>query len=317
MDLNLDIEKEIFTIKNHIKEYVRKLKKTGVIVGLSGGLDSSITASLCVDALGKDKVVGVSLPEKESSQEGSDLAKELAGKLDIKFIQKDITSVLSSFNVYKEISNIIKKYYPEYNEIDNKYKMALPQNILDQKQLNIYSLSVFNNNDEEVCKKRLSFDDYSAFKAAVSIKLRTRMVYLYYYGEYFNKLIAGTTNKSEFELGNFCKYGDGGVDFEVISHLYKTQLYQLAKYIKLPEKIINRIPSPDIFSSYTSDKEFFFSLSFDILDKLLYSYKNAIPIIEIVDELNLKQEQIERVFSNFKIKQKNTYHLKEMPPSLL
>ena len=149
-----------------------------------------------------------------------------------------------------------------------------------------------------------------------NMKLRMRMIQLYYFAEKKNYLVAGTTNKSEVAQGFFVKFGDGGVDIEPIAHLYKTQVYQLAKYLGVIEEILNRPPSPDTYSLPVTDKEFYFCLDFELLDLLLYAYENKVPKDQISVVLGLDSEQIERVFKDFRAKERATWHLREMPPSL-
>ncbi|GMA98535.1 NAD(+) synthase [Pelosinus sp. IPA-1] len=314
--LQLDCEKETIKIIDFIKNCVHsKFKKSGAVVGVSGGIDSAVTLSLCIKALGKENVIAVSLPEKQSSKDSLVFARRVTDSLGCELVVKDITNALESFEVYSAANNIVKKYFMDFND-SYSFKIVLPQNLLEKDQINFYSLIVQNKNGEEVFKGRLSLQDYNSIKAATSIKLRTRMIYLYQFAEKHNKLVAGTTNRSEYELGNFCKHGDGGVDFEVISHLYKTQVYQLARHLAIPDEIIARTPSPDVFSAFVSDDEFFFSLPFNILDEALYAYTNEISSNNAANLLNLEEEKVKRLYKDFLIKQRNTYYLKELPPSI-
>jgi NAD+ synthase len=142
------------------------------------------------------------------------------------------------------------------------------------------------------------------------------MTQLYYFADKYNYIVAGTTNKTEALQGFFVKYGDGGVDIEPLAHLYKTQVFQLSSHLGVVEEIIKRPPSPDTYSLPVSDKEFYFRMDYELLDLLLYAYETQVPRGEIEAATGLKGEQIERAFRDFKAKERATWHLREMPPTL-
>ena len=141
-------------------------------------------------------------------------------------------------------------------------------------------------------------------------------MYLYYYAEMNNYLVCGTTNKSELMQGFFVKYGDGGVDIEPIAHLYKTQVYQISKYLGIIKEIMDRVPTPDTFSFRVSDEEFYFRIPYDTLDPLLYAWENKIKISEVCKALDLEEQQVERAFRDFTSKYNATKHLRQLPPTL-
>lgn len=307
------LKKEIEGISNKIRSIVfGELKRDGVVVGISGGIDSAVVAALAVKALGNEKVLGVILPEKDSNESSKRLGIEIAEKLGIKYEIQDITNQLEGFGVYNKIDSIIKKYYENFDSTF-KYKIIIPNNILEKRMLSLYYIVIEDKLGNEVTRKRLNYYDYKEIQASLSIKLRTRMVNLYYHAERNGYLVAGTTNRTEYDEGNFCKHGDGGVDFEVISHLYKTEVYECARMLDIPQEIIDRPPSPDTCSSFVTDEEFYFSLKISILDKLLYGYNNNLDIKELSDELAITEEQVQDVFKDINNKQKNTMHLKVMP----
>jgi NAD+ synthase len=128
-----------------------------------------------------------------------------------------------------------------------------------------------------------------------------------------NYIVAGTTNRTEFLLGDFCKFGDGGTDLECISHLYKTQVYEIGRLLGAPQEIIDRTPSPDTFSLAVSDKDFYFCLPFDLLDPLLYGWEYKVDKQKLATELNLTTEQIDRVFRDFESKHASTEHIRQLP----
>jgi NAD+ synthase len=314
--LTVDAHKECEKISEFIKHQVfNRFKKEGAVVGLSGGIDSALAACLCVEALGKEKVLGVILPEKESNPKSLPYAKRLAQKLEIETEIVEITPVLQSLGAYRKRDQIIKKIFPEYGQ-SHKSKIGLPQNLLDKDRFNVFLLKI-EDKDGRKKQARLSKYDLLGIVAATDMKQRTRMTNLYYFAEKNNYSVVGTTNKSEVEQGFYVKYGDGGVDIEPIAHLYKTQVYQLAEYLEVPEEIIKRTPSPDTFPSEVSDQEFYFCMPYDTLDLLLYALEKDVPHSQISEILELTEEQIERVFRDFESKKKATAHLGILPPTLV
>ena len=311
--LKLVPDEEVERICNFIQNQTFAMKRKGAVIGLSGGVDSSLAACLTVKALGKDRVFGLILPEKESNPSSKELASHLAKELEIAFEIIDITSVLDAFGTYGKRDELVKKVFPDYG---NGYtlKLTLPPDLLDRDALNFFTLTI-ENEKGQTSSVRLKKDVLNGIIAATDTKQRIRMIHLYYYAEKMNYLVCGTTNKTETIQGFFVKYGDGGVDIEPIAHLFKTQVYQLASYLDVPEAIIKRPPSPDTFSFFVSDEDFFFRIPYNTLDALLYSWINKVPVEEICHELNLSEDQVLRAFRDFRAKHKASQHLRELPPS--
>lgn len=268
--LDLDCLEESERICDFISgEVLRRFRRRGAVVGLSGGIDSAVTAALCVRALGKERVLGLILPEKESDPSSRELGVECAKRLGISFQVVDITPQLKAFNLYETRNRVIKEVFPEFME-SCKFKVSVPQDLLDRDRFNYRILTVqWPNGDLK--ETRLPIDKWFQISAAQNIKQRTRMINLYHHAEKHNYLVAGTTNRTELLLGFYVKYGDGGVDIEPISHLYKRQVYKIGEYLKVPEGVLERPPSPDTYSLTVSDQEFFFCIPYDILDVLFYA----------------------------------------------
>jgi len=223
--------------------------------------------------------------------------------------------LLIMYAVTDGVMSISKKIVPEYNS-QCKYNITLPTDLLDRDAYTFYTLQVYMP-DGTIKKKRLNFGEFRTVTAFASIKIRARMINLYWEAERRNMIVAGTTNKTEFILGDFCKYGDGGTDIEALSHLYKIQIYQLAEYMHIIPEIIERAPSPDTFSLPLNDQEFYFRIPFQKLDYLLYAWEHNISAAETAVALNLTEEAVKRAFRDFTVKSKSTAHLRKMPNSLV
>lgn len=312
--LRIDGEAEADRISAFIRQQVSAQKRKGAVVGISGGIDSALAAALCVKALGKDKVLGLVLPEKESNPVSAEYALRHASRLGIDTISIDITPVLESLGTYQKRDEVIKQIFPEYSP-HYKSKITLPPDLLARDSLNFFSLKI---EDDRGNVKSARLDNYSVqtIIAATNTKQRARMIHLYYYAEMKNYLVCGTTNRSENIQGFFVKYGDGGVDIEPLAHLYKTQVYQLSDYLGVNREIREREPSPDTYSFTQSDEEFYFRMPYDILDLLLYAWENRVPLAEVCQAMSLTEEQVKRAFRDFTAKSNANRHLHITPPAL-
>jgi NAD+ synthase len=191
----------------------------------------------------------------------------------------------------------------------------LPTDLLERSALNFYTLCV-ELPDGTLKKKRLDAKAFRTLTSFANIKIRSRMIRLYFEAETQSMIVAGTTNRTEFLLGDFCKFGDGGTDVEPLSHLYKDQIYQIADYLDVTMDIRKRTPSPDTFSLPVSDQEFFFRIPFDKLDLLLYAWEHEVPASETAAVTRLDEEAVSRAFTDFSSKHRATLHLRELPYSL-
>ncbi|MCP4650122.1 MAG: NAD(+) synthase [PVC group bacterium] len=319
MDFNKDIlkincEKEADRISNFILEQVRERKKEGVIVGLSGGIDSALAAALSVRSLGKERVFGLILPERESNPISAEYAEKHAKELGIETETVDITRALEQIGAYEKRDEVIRSIFPEYNE-QCRTKITLPPDLLEKDAFNFFTLNM-DDGSGNVKTARLKKESLNGIVAATNMKHRTRMLTLYYYAEKKNYIVCGTTNKTETLEGDFVKYGDGGVDIEPLAHSYKSQGYQLAEYLGIIREIIERAPSPDTFSLPVSDQEFYFRMDFDKLDPLLYAWENKVDMSKVCEVMGLTEVQVKRAFRDFTSKYNTTKHLRHMPASL-
>ena len=313
--LKIDPTEEANKVADFVTHQVsKKYRRVGVAMGLSGGVDSAVMAALAVRAVGKEKVFGLILPDKESNPVSREYALLHARALDIENREADITQTVNSVASYDGRDEYLKKLVPEYSSAC-KYNIILPADLLEREAYNFYVLQV-HLPDGMILKKRLSLEAFRTITAFASIKIRSRMIHLYWEAECRNLIVAGTTNRTELILGDFCKYGDGGTDIEALSHLYKNQIYQLAEYLDVPREIINRTPSPDTFSLPVSDQEFYFRIPFDKLDLLLFAWENKVPVSESAHVLDLSVDAVNRAFKDFAAKKQATEHLREMPGTL-
>jgi len=290
---------------------VKHLKKRGAVVGISGGIDSSVVLALCVRAFGPEKVFGVMMPEKDSNPVSIILAKKLAEQFKVKYVIEDMTATLEGCGAYCRRDQAVKNIFPEY-DTNYKVKIGLPQNILEKNSLNVFQVTIISPSGEEKCT-RLPPKEYLQIVAASNFKQRSRMSMLYYHAEALNYGVIGTGNKNEHELGFFVKYGDGGADIKPIARLFKTHVFQLAEYLEIPREIQDRTPTTDTYSAEQTQEEFFFRLPFNILDTIWYGWEKGFTIEEIAGTLELMPEQVQHVVTDIKRKIAATEYLR-MPP---
>ena len=138
----------------------------------------------------------------------------------------------------------------------------------------------------------------------------------YYHADRLNYAVIGTPNRQEYDQGFFVKLGDGAADVKPIAHLYKTQVYQIAEYLNLPEEIQHRPPTTDTYSMEQSQEEFYFSVPYDQFDLCLYGKNHDIPAAEVAEMTSLTEEQVERVYTDILNKRKATRAL-HMEPVLI
>jgi NAD+ synthase len=312
LGLDLNAAKETERIADELRGAVhQQLRRQGAIVGISGGIDSSVVLALCAKAFGPQRVLGVLLPERESSPGSAVLAQKVAKHYDVQTVTEDITAALEGLGCYRRRDEAITRVFPDYGP-GWKAKIVLPGNLLEEETLNVFYLTVTSPDGQEF-SQRFPLREYYQVVAASNFKQRTRMAMLYYHAELRNYAVIGTANKNEHDLGFFVKYGDGGVDLSPIVHLFKTQVYQLARYLGVPEEIQARVPTTDTYSAGGTQEEFFFRVPFDVLDVVWSGYERGVPSEELAEALALSTEQVERVITDVVRKERTTAYLR-MPP---
>lgn len=304
-----DIESASNVIIQKLKQIVfQYLNRKGGVVGISGGIDSSVTLALSVKAFGAQNVIGIILPESESSPDSQSMAKALADKFGVRVIIEDITSALEGLGCYSRRDDAILNVFPEFNPAVDKSKIWINQRV-DKNIPPVFSITIVSPDGDEKTKM-LTANDYLQIVASSNFKQRTRMSMLYYYAELFHYAVIGTPNKHEVEQGFFVKYGDGGADVMPIASLFKTQVYQFAKYLGVPQEIIDRTPTTDTYSAEQTQEEFFFQMPYKIMDLISYGYENNYSIQEIADSVEKSEEEISRILTNLKRKKKTTTYLR-------
>jgi NAD+ synthase len=312
--LDIDASKEIARITAWIRETtLKQFGRKGAIVAISGGIDSSVVAGLCVKALGAERVLTLMLPETESSDENIKLGTTLAEQLGVKTITDSITPMLEATGCYRRRDEAIKKLIPEY-EPTWKSKIVLPS-VMESDMFRLFSV-VVQAPDGTQKKARLTHDAFLAIVAASNFKQRSRKMLEYYHADRLNYVVTGTPNLLEYDQGFFVKLGDGSADIKPIAHLYKTQVYALARALELPEEIQKRTPTTDTYSLPQTQEEFYFSLPYDEMDLCLYAKNHGIGAAEVAAALGHTPVQIERVFRDIDAKRKMAHYL-HSPPLLV
>jgi len=297
------------TLKENV---IKKLARRGGVVGISGGIDSSVTLALAAKTFGPERILGVMLPEKDSSPDSLDLAKELADTFGVKTVKEEITNALDGFGCYERRDAAVKRVFSEYDPSIHKFKIGIKQDSLHTNMPPVFSVTIIEPDKNEV-SKLLPLNEYLQIVASSNFKQRSRMSMLYYHAERLLYAVIGTPNKHEVEQGFFVKYGDGGADVMPIAPFYKTQVYQLASHLGVPERILKRIPTTDTYTAEQTQEEFFFQLPFELMDLIWYGWENDYKAGEVAEVLSLAEEEIENVYRNFERKSKTTDYLRRPP----
>src|SRR6056297_1168304 len=252
METQVPFSQDLLTIKNeesYIQSMCEKIRtdvhhnmrRRGGVVGVSGGIDSSLTLALAVQALGKDHVLALMLPEKDSSPESLEYGKMLAERFGVAYQVEDITPALDGLGCYRRRDQAVKTVFPEYDPDIHTFKIGLNEASIESSLPPIFYITLVGENGHEK-REKLPAPAMMQIIAASNFKQRSRMCMLYYYAEKHHYAVIGTSNKQEIHQGFFVKHGDGGVDLMPIGNLYKTQVYQLARALDIPEEILQRTP---------------------------------------------------------------------------
>jgi NAD+ synthase len=290
-----------------------RFRRKGVVVAISGGIDSGVVAALAARALGKEHVLGILMPERHSAEETLKLSRVVTQHLGIESVHEDISPILDAFGCYRLQEEAIRRVVADYGP-ECKSKIVLPS-VLDADTYRLFSV-VVQYPDGRTTTTRLDLKSYQSLVAATNFKQRTRKVLEYYHADRLNFAVAGTPNRLEYDQGFFVKLGDGAADIKPIAHLYKSQVYEMAKFLGLPETIRSRPPTTDTYSLPQSQEEFYFSLPYDKMDLVLYGKNNGYSTAEVAQGMGMSLEQVERVFRDIEGKRRGANYL-HSPPVLV
>jgi NAD+ synthase len=308
--LQIDGKLEVARIAESLTTYLTHSRRRGVVVALSGGIDSSTVAAACVAVLGKERVFGLHMPERESSPETIMLSRQVSDSLGIDSVVDEISPILDGARCYERRDDAIRKVFHDYGP-GYKSKIVLPS-VIDSDSFRLYSI-VIEHPDGTQTKHRLTTEAYLGIVAATNFKQRARKMLEYYHADRLNFAVTGTPNRLEYDQGFFVKLGDGSADVKPIAHLYKSQVYALAEYLGVPEEIRMRPPTTDTYSLPQSQEEFYFSVPYAVMDLCLYGKNNGLPVEDVAAATDLTVEQVGRVFRDIEQKRMSTQYLHLAP----
>jgi NAD+ synthase len=312
--LRLDAERATENIVDGLRKVVLgEMHLRGAVVALSGGVDSSVCVALCVRAFGPERVLALLMPEAESASDTLELSRLVADHFGVATVLEDISGLLEAAGCYRRRDEAIRQVLPEYGP-GWRAKIVLPS-LLEGGRLRIFSV-VAESPAGERRQVRLTADAYRGVIAATSFKQRTRKMLEYYHADRASYAVVGTPNRLEYDQGFFVKNGDGAADVKPIAHLYKTQVYQLAEHLDVPETIRSRPPTTDTYSLPQSQEEFYFSVPYETMDLCLYALNNGLPPASVSEAVGLSLEEVERVFADIETKRRATAYL-QMAPRLV
>ena len=308
--LHLDPAAETVRIAATIRAQLQHLHRKGVVLGLSGGIDSSVTAALCVRAVGAERVFGLLMRERDCSGASLELGRLLADHFGIATAVEDISPALEALGCYAKRDAALRSLLPEYGP-GWRWKIALPS-LFEGAGYRIFSVVARDPKGKEH-RRRMPLDVYQEIVAATNFKQRVRKMLEYYHADRLRYAVAGTPNRLEHDQGFFVKNGDGAADLKPIAHLLKGQVYQLAEHLGVPEVIRRRPPTTDTYSLEQTQEEFFFSLPYPQMDACLYGRDHGVPPAEVAATVGLTPEQVERVYADIDAKRRAAAYLHAPP----
>ncbi|MBD9571820.1 NAD(+) synthase [Ensifer adhaerens] len=304
--LTIDYAAETDRIVSALRGQLRSMKKRGLVLGLSGGIDSSVSVALAVRAVGAKNVFCLFMPENDSDPESLRFGRLVAETFGVAAIVEDIGPTLKAMGCYERRDAFIRELVPDYG--DGWASKVVIANALEGEGYNISSL-VVQSPEGVQSKHRMPPSVYLGVVAATNMKQRTRKQVEYYHADRLNFAVLGTPNRLEYDQGFFVKNGDGAADVKPIAHLYKSQVYALAAHLGVPAEVCRRPPTTDTYSLEQTQEEFYFSLPYDRMDLCLYGLNHGIEIEAVAKAAGLTVVQVERVWADIAAKRKATRYL--------
>jgi NAD+ synthase len=308
--LRLDPAAEVERIGAGLRRIVGlTLRRRGLIIALSGGVDSAVCAALAVRALGPAKVFGLMLPEQDSSPTSLTRGTRVAEQLGIPHAVENIQPVLEALGCYRLRDEAMRAVFPDYGD-GWKSKIAIAGGA--QGRFNYFKL-VVQSPDGDVKEARLPLKPYLQIVAATNYKQRVRKAIEYFHADRLNYAVIGTPNRLEYDQGFFVKNGDGSADLKPIAHLYKTQVYALARFLCLPPEICSAQPTTDTYSMAQGQDEFYFALPYEKMDLALWAHDHHVPAGELAAHLAITQAQANLVYRDIEAKRNAARYLHAEP----
>ena len=311
--LAIDYEREADRIAERLREITaRQLHRRGLVVAISGGIDSSVSAALAVRALGPERVFTLILPERDSSDDSAVRARLLAQHLGVRAETVDIAPALAAIGCYQARDAAVRSLLPDYGE-GWKFKIVIDGGT--EGRINRFRL-IAQSPDGTPHARDLGLNEYLIIVAATNFKQRIRKTLEYFHADRLNYAVVGTPNRVEYDQGFFVKNGDGSADVKPIAHLYKTQVYGMARHLGLPERICTAVPTTDTYSLSQGQDEFYYGLPYKQMDLALWALNNNMPASWIASMLNISQAHAEAVYEDIRNKRRTTRYL-HSPPVLV
>lgn len=311
--LKLDDAAEVERIAAALRHALsQQIHRRGFVLGISGGVDSGVCAALCVRAVGPKKVFGLLLPERDSSSQSTERGAMVAKQLGIDFETFDIAPVLDAYGCYRWRDDAIRNLFPDY-EATWKNKLVIGGGL--QGSYNYFKI-VVQTPAGEFKEARLGLKEYLQIVAATNFKQRTRKNVEYFHADRLNYAVVGTPNLLEYDQGFFVKNGDGAADVKPIAHLYKTQVYALARYLKLPVEVASAVPTTDTYSLAQGQDEFYFGLPWAQMDVALWAFNHQVSTAELARHLKITEESARAVYKDIEAKRRAAHYLHHAPISL-